>query len=60
MGAAVMRWFSTRSSTTTSHPLKSARCGEASRMAALVPTSGKRTTSSVAADSGSTAGVSGS
>ena len=47
MGAAVMRWFSTRSETTTSHPLKSARCSDFRRRAAFVPTSGNSRTSSV-------------
>ena len=60
MGAAVMRWFSTRNETTTSHSLKSARCGDSRRRAALVPTSGNSRTSSVAAASGSTSGGSGS
>ena len=60
MGAAVRRWLTIRSSTTTSQPSKSACEPEANRCTTLVPTSGNNSRSSRSAASGSTTAGSGS
>ena len=54
MGAPDRRWFTIRSSTTTSHPLKSARFGEAISSTWFVPASGNSNDSSRADASTST------
>ncbi len=60
MGAAVIRWLTMRSLTTTSHPLKSAWDSDAKRITTFVPTSGNSSTSSRGDASGSTTTGSGS